>query len=92
MKYRVFSDLWHKGYYITSGLKYGGDYLVYTNNPLVVHSQFIAKIYSWSEDISPMSLIQDGRLGGKVKKNILLCTLKADDSVQYISLYWSGIS
>ena len=29
LRYRVYSDLWQKGYYITSGLKYGGEYLVY---------------------------------------------------------------
>lgn len=89
----MFSDLWRKGYYLTTGLKYGGDYLVYDGNPIGVHSYFIAKIYSWSEDISSLSLVQDGRLGGKVKKNILLCTVKPDnDTVQYITLHWSGIS
>ena len=29
LRYRVFSDLWRRGYYLTPGLKYSGDYLVY---------------------------------------------------------------
>lgn len=29
LRYKVFSDLWRRGYYLTPGLKYGGDYLVY---------------------------------------------------------------
>lgn len=29
LRYKVFKDLWYKGYHLTSGLKYGGDYLVY---------------------------------------------------------------
>ena len=29
LRYRVFCDLWRKGYHLTNGLKYGGDYLVY---------------------------------------------------------------
>jgi tRNA-splicing endonuclease subunit Sen34 len=28
-KYKIFCDLWNKGYYITSGMKFGGDYLLY---------------------------------------------------------------
>ena len=28
-RYRVFKDLWEKGYYLTSGCKFGGDFLVY---------------------------------------------------------------
>lgn len=28
-KYKIYSDLWNKGYYITSGIKFGGDYLLY---------------------------------------------------------------
>ncbi|XP_022088849.1 tRNA-splicing endonuclease subunit Sen34-like isoform X2 [Acanthaster planci] len=29
LKYRVFRDLWEMGYYLTSGCKFGGDFLVY---------------------------------------------------------------
>lgn len=28
-KYKVYKDLWEKEYYITSGDKFGGDFLVY---------------------------------------------------------------
>jgi tRNA-splicing endonuclease subunit Sen34 len=28
-KYKVYCDLWNRGYYITSGIKFGGDYLLY---------------------------------------------------------------
>ena len=29
IRYRVFKDLWEKKYYLTSGGKFGGDFLVY---------------------------------------------------------------
>lgn len=29
MRYHVFLDLWEQGYYVTSGSKFGGDFLVY---------------------------------------------------------------
>ena len=28
-KYRIFSYFWEKGYFLTSGGKFGGDFLVY---------------------------------------------------------------
>ena len=31
-KIKVFEDLWRKGYYMGSGLKFGGDFLVYPGN------------------------------------------------------------
>jgi len=31
-KYKVYCDLWDRGYYITSGIKFGGDYLLYPGN------------------------------------------------------------
>uniref|UniRef100_A0A1X7UB42 tRNA-intron lyase n=1 Tax=Amphimedon queenslandica TaxID=400682 RepID=A0A1X7UB42_AMPQE len=93
LRFRVYSDLWQKGYYITSGLKYGGEYLVYEGDPAIVHSHFIAKLLQWDEPISPLSLVQDGRLGGKVKKNTIYCTVNpTTDNVEYLTLSWSGIS
>lgn len=29
IRYRVFTDLWDRGYYVTDGLTFGGDFLVY---------------------------------------------------------------
>lgn len=29
LRYSVFKDLWHKGYYLTAGIKFGGDFLAY---------------------------------------------------------------
>lgn len=29
LRYKVFKDLWSKGYYISCGMKFGGDFLVY---------------------------------------------------------------
>lgn len=29
LRFKVFRDLWQKGYYLTSGSKFGGDFLVY---------------------------------------------------------------
>lgn len=32
LRYKVFKDLWEKGFYVTHGEKFGGDFLVYPGN------------------------------------------------------------
>jgi len=39
-KYRVFSYFWEKGYFLTSGGKFGGDFLVYPG-VLIGHVLFV---------------------------------------------------
>lgn len=29
LRYKTYQDLWEKGYYVSSGEKFGGDFLVY---------------------------------------------------------------
>ncbi|ENN73949.1 hypothetical protein YQE_09451, partial [Dendroctonus ponderosae] len=39
----IFKDLWQRGYYITSGEKFGGHFLVYFGDPVTYHAIFIVK-------------------------------------------------
>ena len=32
LRYKTFKDLWEKGYYLTNGEKFGGDFLAYPGN------------------------------------------------------------
>jgi tRNA-splicing endonuclease subunit Sen34 len=34
-KYKIYCDLWNKGYFISSGLKFGGDYLLYPGKQII---------------------------------------------------------
>lgn len=91
LKYAVFRNLWLKGYYLTPGIKYGGDYLVYRDNPNLVHADFIAVVLSWKQPIC--SIVSLGRLGSKVKKNTLLCSVEGEGGpINYVTLQWSGMS
>ena len=91
--YRVFLDLWEKGYYLTSGVNFGGDFLAYPGNPMRYHSFYIVIIVPWGERITPFEIISAGRLGASVKKTALLCSLNDDtDQIVYTSVKWSGIS
>lgn len=52
IKYKIYKDLWEKGYYISSGEKFGGDFLVYPgvlssfyNNDETICTILIINIY-----------------------------------------------
>lgn len=87
---KVFSDLWQKGYFITNGNKFGGDYLVYPGDPLRFHSHFIVKILPCGERLTGLDLVSVGRLGSTVKKTSVLASVDLSGKVIYTSVQWSG--
>ncbi|CAB3984397.1 tRNA-splicing endonuclease subunit Sen34-like [Paramuricea clavata] len=87
---KVFSDLWQKGYFITNGNKFGGDYLVYPGDPLRFHSHFIVKILPCGERLTGLDLVSVGRLGSTVKKTSVLASVDSSGKVIYTSVQWSG--
>jgi len=84
----VFHDLWERGYYLTSGEKFGGDFLVYPGDPLKFHSHYIAVCVNGDEPLTPQFLISKGRLGTNVKKIVLLCSVDCEGVVSYQNLQW----
>nr|XP_056719056.1 tRNA-splicing endonuclease subunit Sen34 [Euleptes europaea] len=91
MRYRVFQDLWEQGYYITSGSKFGGDFLVYPGDPMRFHAHYIALCVPRDAPLSLCDIISVGRLGTNVKKTVLLCSVDEEGTVAYTSLQWSGM-
>lgn len=89
---RVFRDLWEKGYYIGSGIKFGGEYLVYPGDPLRYHSHYVTTIVtSPYTPIRPMEIVAHGRLATGTKKSQLFCTWREEsDTVIYYSVDWAG--
>ena len=68
-------------------------YISLSGDPNNVHSQYIAKFMEWDKTLPASSLVTAGRLGGKVKKHTLLCSVNPDEgTVHYLTLYWSGMS
>ncbi|XP_063798855.1 tRNA-splicing endonuclease subunit Sen34 isoform X2 [Pseudophryne corroboree] len=91
MRYKVFRDLWQKGFFLTSGSKFGGDFLVYPADPMRFHAHYIAICFPQAEEIALSDIITVGRLGTNVKKTVLLCSSNQEGSVTYTSLQWSGL-
>ena len=59
----------------------------------MVHASFITKIVNWDNLITTNQLATAVRLGGKVKKRTLLCSINPmNSSVEYLTLHWTGMA
>ena len=87
---RVMADLHGRGYWVTPGVKFGGDFLVYPGDPHRYHSHFVAVVVGWSQSVVPLDIVSFGRLGTVVKKALVLCSVGPDDEVQYVTAAWTG--
>ena len=87
--FSVYYDLWMKGYYITSAEKFGGDFLVYSGDPLRYHSKFIVIVMDSKDTLTPQQLVVHGRLGSAVKKTVVLASVD-EKCVFYTSLSWKN--
>ena len=70
--YPLFAHLHSHGYFISPGLRFGCQYLVYPGDPLRFHSHFLATGTQWDEEIDLLDLVGGGRLGTGVKKGYLI--------------------
>ena len=75
-KYHVYRYLKSQGIYILPGLRFGGDFLGYPNDPLRYHAHYIVN----SDDkLRLMEIITGGRLATGVKKVWVIAAEKSDD-------------
>ncbi|MCJ1311286.1 tRNA-splicing endonuclease subunit [Agyrium rufum] len=70
--YALFRHLHSHGYFMSPGLRFGCQFLVYPGDPLRFHSHFLAVAYGWEEEFDLLDLVGGGRLGTGVKKGWLL--------------------
>lgn len=87
-KYRVFRDLWQKGYTITSAETFGGDFLCYPGDPLHYHAHQIVILRH--KPLSDQELIVHGRTSSIVNKNCVFAFPTENDAVRYETLMWIG--
>ncbi|KAK9745963.1 tRNA intron endonuclease, catalytic C-terminal domain [Popillia japonica] len=87
-KIEIFSDLWDKGYYITAGNKFGGDFLLYLGDPIMHHAVNIIRCIPENYNFHPSELVAFSRLGTSVKKRATLATINDNQIIRYITLNW----
>uniref|UniRef100_A0A2C9KD81 tRNA-splicing endonuclease subunit SEN34 n=1 Tax=Biomphalaria glabrata TaxID=6526 RepID=A0A2C9KD81_BIOGL len=92
IRYLVFKDLWKKGFYMTSGSKFGGDFLVYPGDPARYHSHYIAICKNQYDETPSLEIVSYGRLASNVRKTALICSVDHNRKVLYTSIKWTGIT
>lgn len=90
LRYLIYKDLWEQGFFLTSGKKFGADYLVYPGDPVKFHSFFIVVCVDKKRSFRPIEIITRGRLGQSVRKTFVLAYLSDGDKVSYQSVQWTG--
>ncbi|KAK7863006.1 hypothetical protein R5R35_014558 [Gryllus longicercus] len=91
LRYNVFRHFWQKGYFLTSGMKYGGDFLVYPGDPFQFHAYFVVICIDKNAPLRPVDLAALGRLGTAARKSIVLAYEGNNKEINYQTLKWSPI-
>ena len=90
VKRQVFGDLWQKGFYLTDGAKFGGDFLAYPGDPIQFHAKYVVICCNDPyEDMGEKDLVARSRLGTNVKKTVLLASRKCEKII-YKAIKWTG--
>jgi tRNA-intron lyase len=87
--YIIFKDLWMRGFRISSGIKFGSNYLVYSNLIEAVHSTISLYIIKIFLNFKPDDLISFGRIGTTTKKMTIIGFITEENNVCYISFKWN---
>ena len=81
-RYAVFKDLHDRHYSLTSGAKFGSDYLVYPGDPILYHAHYTVRIVSWEATIHPLVVAATTRMAHAARKNFVIAAVREvkDDS------------
>ena len=91
IRFQVFKDLWHKNYYITEGIKFGSDFLVYETDPIGVHSKFMVICREEDKELTDLEIQTYGRLAKSVRKTVLIAIntyLQNNYQIIYKTIEW----
>jgi len=81
--YKAFCDFHHRGYFLSCGHKFGGDYLVYDGDPGVYHSSFVLQCFEDEQHFHSLTKNVFGRSALSVKKCFVVCFPKEDGKLKY---------
>ncbi|XP_023946059.1 tRNA-splicing endonuclease subunit Sen34 isoform X2 [Bicyclus anynana] len=88
-RYAIFKDLWQKGFYMTSGSKFGADFLVYPGDPVKFHAMYMLRCVNDHRTVfRPANLVAFGRLSVAVNKLAVLAFCNVFGKVEYQTLLW----
>ncbi|CAB3251563.1 unnamed protein product [Arctia plantaginis] len=89
LKYKIFKNLWENDYYITSGSKFGCDYLVYPGDPVRFHATYMVRcVCDQTVEMSPAEFVAFGRLSVSVNKLAVFAFINCSGDVEFQTLQW----
>lgn len=88
VRWAVFLDLKRRGYSITSGAKFGADYLAYPGDPALYHASFSVRLARDDTPIHPLTLAAATRMSHAARKHVLIASASPSESssVSYIAV------
>ncbi|KAI8928989.1 hypothetical protein BC831DRAFT_445923, partial [Entophlyctis helioformis] len=90
-RYAVFLHFWHAGWYIAPGTKFGGDFLLYADDPVECHASHVVKVLdSPAVTICGLDVVRAGRLATIANKTFVYCAWDAASGlVETLEIKWS---
>lgn len=88
LRYATYKDMWEREYYISTGIKFGGDFLVYPGDPHLFHATFIVKCVEDMDSVDVHDLVCWSRIGTATKKTLVLAFFGQTGQVSYKSYQW----
>ena len=79
-RYAVFKDLHDKAFYLTSGTKFGSDFLAYPGDPILFHAHYTVRIVSWDRVMHPLMISASTRMSHAARKNFVVAAVRAADA------------
>lgn len=89
-KYKVFKDLWRKGFHLTTGDSFGCDFLAYPGDPMLYHASQTVHVVDPNQKFDIKCLISKARLSVSVNKKCVFAYTDDDDVVTYQTLSWDN--
>lgn len=91
VKYQVYRDLWRRNYFITNGHNFGGDFLIYPQDPIVCHATHVVHVLE-ETNVGIKDFITVNRLCVGVKKECLFAYRDPEDAlrIKYQSSTWDS--
>ncbi|KAJ1557569.1 tRNA-splicing endonuclease subunit, partial [Nowakowskiella sp. JEL0078] len=87
---KVFEEFWKMGWWVSCASKFGGDFLLYPDDPMHCHSSFIVTVHHSLKKFTPIEIVSYGRLATTVKKKHILCSYDVEkEEITSVVLEWA---
>ncbi|GAB0097144.1 tRNA-splicing endonuclease subunit Sen34 [Sergentomyia squamirostris] len=89
LKYRIFADLYDRGYFLTSGSTFGGDFLLYPGDPILFHASHVVHVLL-DHRVDSRHFTACNRLCVGVKKSCVFALEDSSGKIIYYTSRWDA--